>query len=441
MSTAPQAAPPPVPAVAAGRLSAWVRAVPIRPAGLLLLAAAAAAFWYGRERIDLVVTIAALWGLALLVATGAAAALSLALARRDVRRASGAGTPRLEAVERRPVVSGLALPVRVVPLAATPHLTWLSPPAVAAPAGRAALHTEQVTFRDRALAEEIVRELRGEDVLGLWRFTARVSQPRAVRVLPDPGRLSAAELATSLASGDLLSWPYGPPRGDLVDFRTYTRSDPARLILWKVYARSRQLMVRTHEPAHAPEGRPLLYLVAGASDDAAAAAARVILESGLFGEDLPFACDGAPAPVRDLQRALDLVAASVRHRARGGADLAAALALGAAEPGSPVLIVVPAWGVDWLARVLPLVAVDPSRYAIVAAADAGLATPSSGLLARALLRGDHQPPAFDALVRGLAPLASTGARLVLADRVSGRLAVLGGADPLARMAASTGGAR
>jgi hypothetical protein len=428
MSTAPQAAPPPPRAPVARRLFGWVRAVPIRPAGAFLLAASAAAFWYGRERIDLVVTIAALWGLALLVGTGAAAALSLALARRDLRRASGADGPPLEAVEKRLVASGLVLPVRVLPLAATPHLAWLAPAADVAPAARSPLRAEQVTFRDRALADEIVRELRGEDVLGLWRFSARVPQPRAVRALPDPGQLSAAELATSLATGDLLSWPSGPPRGDLVDFRTYTRSDPARLILWKVYARSRQLMVRAHEPAHAPEGRPLLYLVAGDGDDAAAAAARVILESGLFGDDLPFACDGAPAPVLDLRCALDLLAASVRHRARGGSDLAAALALGAAEPGRPVLLVVPGQRGDWLARVLPQVAADPSRYTIVAAADAGPAAPPAGLVERALLRDQRRPPAFDALVRGLAPLVATGARLVLADRVSGRLAVLAGAD-------------
>ncbi len=441
MSTAPQAAPPPVRVPLARRLFAWVRAVPIRPAGFLLLAASAAAYWFGRGRIDLVVTIAALWGLALVVGTGAAAALSLALARRDLQRASASGAPPLEAVEGRPVASGLVLPVRVVPLAATPRLAWIAPAAVAAPSARSALRVEQVTFPDRALAGEIVRELHGEDVLGLWRFTARVPQPRAVRALPDPGRLSAAELATSLATGDLLSWPTGPPRGDLVDFRTYTRSDPARLILWKVYARSRQLMVRAHEPARSPEGTPLLYLVAGEGDDAAAAAARVILESGLFGDDLPFACDGAPAPVRDLRRALDLLAASVRHRARGGADLAAALALGAAEPGSPVLLVVPARSGGWLPLVLPQVAADPSRYAIVAAADAGLALPPAGLLARALLREDRPLPAFDALVRGLAPLAATGVRLVLADRVGGRLTVLSGADLLGPESVTAAGGR
>jgi hypothetical protein len=441
MSTAPQAAPPLPRAPAARRLSARVRAVPIRPAGLFLLAASAAALWYGRERIDLVVTIAALWGLALLFGTGAAAVTALALARRDLRRASGAGEPPLEAVERRPVATGLVLPVRVVPLAATPHLAWLAPAADVAPAARAPLRAEQVTFRDRALAEEVLRELRGEDVLGLWRFTARVAQRRAVRTLPDPGRLSAAELAASLAGGDLLSWPSGPPRGDLVDFRTYNRSDPARLILWKVYARSRQLMVRAHEPAHAPEGRPLLYLVAGENDEAAAAAARVILESGLFGDELPFACDGAPAPVRDLRRALDLVAASVRHRTRGGADLAAALALGAAEPGSPVLLVVPARAGGWLGSVLSLIAADPSRWTVVAAADAGPAAPPPGLLARALWREERPLPGFDELARGLAPLTGAGARVVLADRVSGRLAVLAGTELRGSTAVAAGAPR
>ena len=435
MSTAPQAAPirPGTPALL--RLSAWIRAVPIRPAGLFLLATAGGALWYGRGRIDLVVTIAALWGLALLAASGIAAGLSLALARRDLRRSGTGGGPRLEAVEGRAVATGLVLPARVVPLAATPRMRWVSPAAGVSPAPPAPQWAEQVTFPDRALAEAIERELGAEDLLGLWRFAARVTQPRAVRALPDPGQLAAAELAASLAVGDLLAWPTGPPRGDLVDFRTYTRSDPARLILWKVYARSRQLMVRAPEPARAPEGQPLLYLVAGEQDDAAAAAARVVLESGLFGDELPFACDGAPVPVRELPRALDLLAASSAHRTRGGADLAAALALGAAEPGSPVLLVVPARAGAWLPQVLASVATDPSRFAIVAAADAGPSAERPALLERALLRGEPRRPPFDALARGLAPLAASGARLVLADRVSGRLVVLAGAEPYAAWAA------
>ncbi|MCU0222854.1 MAG: DUF58 domain-containing protein [Acidobacteria bacterium] len=436
MPTAPQAAPFRRGTPALQRLSAWVRAVPIRPAGLFLLAAAGGALWYGRGRIDLVVTIAALWGLALLAASGAAAALSLALARRDLRRAGAGGGARLEGVVGRPVATGLVLPVRVVPLAATPRLRWLSPVADVSPAPGAPQWSEQVTFPDRALAEAIVRELGAEDLLGLWRFAARMTQPRSVRALPDPGRLAAAELAASLACGDLLAWPTGPPRGDLVDFRTYTRSDPARLILWKVYARSRQLMVRAPEPARAPEGRPLLYLVAGEQDDAAAAAARVVLESGLFGDDLPFACDGAPVPVCELPRALDLLAASSAHRGRGGADLAAALALGAAEPGSPVLLAVPADAGAWLPRVLASVATDPSRFAIVAAADIGPDAERPALLERALLRGEPARPPFDALARGLAPLVTSGARLVLADRVSGRLAVLSGMEPQAAAGAA-----
>ncbi|MCU0252957.1 MAG: DUF58 domain-containing protein, partial [Acidobacteria bacterium] len=431
-----QAAPPRRGTRALRRLSGWVRAVPIRPGGLALLAASAATLWYGRERIDFVLTIAALWGLAIVVATGSAAAVSLGLARRDLQRAGEPGASRLEAVEHQRVASGLVLPVRVVPLASSPRLTWVVPPAETAPPARAAQHAEHVAFRERALADRIVRELRGEDLLGLWRFTARVTQPRSVRALPDPGRLVAAELATSLTGGDLVAWPTGPPRGDLVDFRTYTRSDPARLILWKVYARSRQLMVRAAEPARAPEGRPLLYLVAGDEDDAAAAAARVILESGLFGDELPFACDGAPVPTNDLARALDRLAASAAHRRRGGADLAAALAQGVVDPAGPVLLVVPALPGPWLPRVSSQVAIDPARFTVLAVADAAPPAPTPGLAERLLLRTDPPRARFDDLTRGLSPLVATGARLLLADRVGGLIAVLvGGEHPGAALAA------
>jgi hypothetical protein len=195
-------------------------------------------------------------------------------------------------------------------------------------------------------------------------------------------------------------------------------------------------MVRAAEPARAPEGRPLLYLVAGDEDDAAAAAARVILESGLFGDELPFACDGAPVPTNDLARALDRLAASAAHRRRGGADLAAALAQGVVDPAGPVLLVVPALPGPWLPRVSSQVAIDPARFTVLAVADAAPPAPTPGLAERLLLRTDPPRARFDDLTRGLSPLVATGARLLLADRVGGLIAVLvGGEHPGAALAA------
>lgn len=401
----------------------------MRPAGVAVLAAGAAAYWAGRQRLDLVLTVAAIWALSLLAMTGCASGATFLSARRALRRESRRAAPPLEAIEGHPFVHGLLVPRRVVPLAALPRLSWLSPPARTIAEGSRLPHAERIVIEDRAREPEIVRELIVEDLFGLWRFTSRTHQPCEVRALPDPGRLAPGELAASLATGDLDAWPFGAARGDFVDFRTYTRSDPARLILWKVYARSRQLLVRAPEPARSPEGRPLVYLVAAPADEAAAAAARVLLESGCLGEDLPFACDGAPSPTSDLDRALDRLAASSRARDRAGRDLGAALADPATGPGDPVLLIAPAVVEPWLDRVLPYLAASPGRFVVLAAADTAPAAAPWGRGFRLVARSSRPRPSFEILVDGLGPILTTGTRLVVADRSTGRLLCL---DPATR---------
>jgi len=397
-----------------------------------LLAAGVAALWSGRQRVDLVLISAAIWTLSLLAMSGIAAGSTFLAARRSLRRAAREPGLQLEAIEGHPLRPETPVMPRGLPLAASPRLRWVSPPARAIESPRPARENERIAFEDRFRAQEIVRELVVEDVLGLWRLTSRLSQPCGVRILPDPGRLAAHELAASLSTGDFDSWPFGPPRGDLADFRTYTRSDPARLILWKAYARSRQLLVRAPEPARSPEGRPLVYLVAAPADGAAAAAARVLLESGCLGEELPFACDGAPSPVKELARALDLIAGSSRARDIEGGDLATALADPTLGAGDPVLLIVPAATGAWLPRVLPCLAASPQRFIVLAAADAAEPARPRRRAARLLLRPPAAAPGFDSLVEGLRPVAATGARLVIADRVSGRLLRLDPAAPPAR---------
>lgn len=408
-------------------MRALARRWPLTPAGLALLVLASAALAEGRRSMDLVLTLAGSWGLVVLVLAGAAAALSAASAARRLRRALADPPQELTTLAGTASTTGLRWRPARIPLAARPLWLW------AAPAGRVRLLAagpelvEQVVLPERGRAAEIVRELSAEDVLGLWRFRLRLREPRTVLVEPDPGRVSGTDVAACLASGDLLSHPFGKTVGDPVDARPYTRSDPARLILWKVFARSRELMVRTAEPARAPDRRPVLYLVAGPGDEPAAGTARALWDSGLLGEHARFAADGRPAPTREPEAVREALAGSIAHREHGGGDLATLLADDAVDADDPVVVVCPVGDGPWRAPVAAAVAREPERFVVVAAGDAGPAAEPAPRWQRWIVRPGaprpHERP-FGEMVREAAALAATGARTVLVDRRSGRLQVL-----------------
>jgi hypothetical protein len=91
--------------------------------------------------------------------------------------------------------------------------------------------------------------------------------------------------------------------------------------------------------------------------------------------------------------------------------------------------------------VLAQVAVDPWRFSLLAVADAAPPAPAPGLAERLLFRADPPRVRFDDLARALSPVAATGARLLLADRVSGRIALLAGAEHHATAQATLGTGR
>jgi hypothetical protein len=314
-----------------------------------------------------------------------------------------------------------------LPLLARPSIRWLTPAAWARLVEQPGTWHEILVPDERVRASESFRRLEVRDVLGLWRLSCRVGVRGTIRVLPDPGRLEAAELESCLASGDLIPHPFGPAEGDRVDARPYTPSDPARMILWKVYARSRELMVRTPEPARAPERAPLVYLVAGPDDGAAAAAARVLCEGRLLREGAWLASDGTPEPVCDPEAALDAIAHSASFRDRGGLHLEAALDAAAGRGLDGVVLICPATPGAWDHAVEGALARSPGRFLVLAAGDAAPPPPSRPAWHRALLRDVAlEGPTFEQMIRWAARWERSGARTVVADRRSGRLQTLSG---------------
>ncbi len=405
-----------------------VRALPLTPPGAAVLTLALVAFLLGRRQIDLVLTLAGLWGFVLLGTLGLAALLArIMLARALAKRERGA--QRIDGVEGMPCDTGLRLPRQRILLAREPRWRLDTPDAAVESELLPEVLLERLRPRDRTLGTELRRRFEVEDLFGLWRFAIRDREPRTVRVLPHTGRYDATALENCLASGDLDFHPHGKASGDRVDTRPYVRSDPARMILWKVYARRRELMVRAPETARTPEARPLVYFVAGPSDAAAAGLARLLVESGLLGDGARFAASGTPEPMTEREAVLDALARSAAHREDGAADLAPALAAPELAPGDPVVLVCPAHAGRWQRAVLDLVARDPGRVFVLAAGDASPPRPAESRWRRWLF---EPPKAHDAhladMQRAVAPLAASGARVALADRASGRVQVLGRMD-------------
>ena len=159
------------------------------------------------------------------------------------------------------------------------------------------------------------------------------------------------QLLSTLALGV----PAGRVEGDLVEMRQYAYGDSMRHILWKVYARSRKLLVRMPERALAPGPVSVAFFVAGPEDEASAGAARLYLEAGLLGADLVFSADGSSAPARSARDAVEQLVDSASKREHGAEALDAAASQ--IDPGrltSCVLFVPPVDGA-WRERVVGFV--------------------------------------------------------------------------------------
>lgn len=169
---------------------------------------------------------------------------------------------------------------------------------------------EEIIPRRRCRTASITRRFTVSDVLGFSRFTWRVTQEGELLALPQAGNIKALPLLRSLTAEDGIPDPGGNPEGDRMEIRPYVPGDSVRNILWKVYARNRHLNVRLAERSVYHSSRTLAYLVSGTHDEAAAAVARVAVESGALGDDWLFGADGSDTPTSNVPEALERIASS-----------------------------------------------------------------------------------------------------------------------------------
>jgi hypothetical protein len=163
---------------------------------------------------------------------------------------------------------------------------------------------EFVIFARRGDYSSIERYIHIEDLFGFTRMTLHVNQSCRLKVLPQSSQSIPTDIQQMQVGEDFYD-PQGMPQGDLVELRRYQDGDPNKLIIWRLYARSRQLMVRRPERALSLKQDLLAYFLADPSDEASAVTARSYLENGFLGQDFLFFADGCQHAATDAHTAMN----------------------------------------------------------------------------------------------------------------------------------------
>ncbi|MEM8930128.1 MAG: DUF58 domain-containing protein [Acidobacteriota bacterium] len=394
---------------------------PLTGRGVWVAMLAVLALWpFGFGSLDLVLFVLGITGLVLVVVcTVTVVALAiwvrrrLATRRSDVQRFQ-AGVP-VRTGFRAPEIDRLPL-VRLL-------WTWRHPTEVEVrlkPLRKKLV--EEVVARRRTIADHIERRFVVEDVFGLTRIAWHATEPAVAVIAPDPGLLTHAPVVQALASAEGLPHPSGAPEGDRMDIRRYVPGDSIRHLMWKTYARTRQLNVRVPERSVDRSRRVVAYLLTGEGDEPAAAAARVALESGALGEQWLFGADGTDTPTDELDEALTAIARSGSVEAASDRNGLASFLPQIANQGEVSCVVfAPARQGAWAERALAAARGFGGSFSFVLGTDGVDRRDETPAWRRWLVA---EPPLEGAdaseLNNLLSTLASAGGRTVVVDRRSGR---------------------
>lgn len=218
---------------------------------------------------------------------------------------------------------------------------WSEPGAEVQVVRRDGADQEEVVIARRGYYQKVVREYVVTDLLGLSRIRFARTQKGEFQVIPGVGRLNQQPLLMRWSSGEDISDPRGNPDGDRVDLRQYSRGDSPRTILWKVFARTRRLMVRVPERALAPRPKVCAYLVTGPRDEAAAAVCRVLIEGDMLGPEWRFGCDGTGGQDHHKQPAMERLCRSAASRLPQPSQVSAYLRQAEQDGYSQGIVVLP----------------------------------------------------------------------------------------------------
>lgn len=403
------------------RLARGLDWVPLAAPGALLAAVAALVLWhYGLQELDLLLLVTALACLGVLALCAVAVTTSALALRRWLRAAAPLALP--ERIETDAWLrTGFTLPDWPLPWLSF-ALRWEEPAGVASrllPRVGGGAWLEEIRASRRADVERVERVIEVRDVFGLTRVRVRDTRAARFWILPNPHRLASAQVVVTRAGGDGVAHPAGTPEGDRVDLRRYAPGDSARDVLWKTFARTGLLMVRKPERSLEPARQVSAYLMADPRDEAAAAAARLALESGALGEAWRFGADGARSVARTLGDALHAVAES--GGARGPTRLGAFLE--SAAGADPCIVFAPAHDGAWRADALRCAERHGPRLSFVLGADGVARARKAGALETLFLTREPSDAAPERELRALASaLSAYGGEVRVLDRASGAVA-------------------
>lgn len=376
--------------------------------------------------MDLLVFVIGVGSLCLvLLAAFLVSGAAIHLRRQPQLRQSGVGAQRLEAGS--PIRTGFRLPaLSFLPMVRL-RWHWLLPEHVdCRQVWRDSHLQEEVVARRRCQVDALRRRFEVFDAFGLCKIAWERQLPSSLMVLPDRGRLRTMPVVQSMVAGEGLPHPAGKPQGDRMEIRRYVPGDSVRNILWKTFARTRELNVRIPERSLDPGRKTVAYLLSDPQDEAAAAAARVALESGALGDHWMFGADGTPRPTERLADALTAIArsGSLPHHGlpdtpRG--DLRRFLEQPEVQDELSLVLFAAASDGPWLKEAADAARVFQGEMTFVLATD-GIEPPTSASLWRRLLYRPTTSPGIERqeLSRLVRRLTDAGHGALVVDRRSGR---------------------
>lgn len=280
---------------------------------------------------------------------------------------------------------------------------------------------EELKPQRRFYTESLIREFTLTDVLGFCRYRWQLQDDSTVLTLPALSQLRQLPALRSFTAEDGFPDPLGEPQGDRMEIRPYAPGDSSRDIMWRSYAKTRQLNVRLAEKSVFQSKRVLAYLLASDQDEAAAACARQALQSGALGDDWLFGADNVQQTSQDLAAALTILARS--RPLSGSNQYGLDQFLASAGFGSaPCLVFAAAERAPWIPALLATARSSTNRITLVLATDGFDESQKPGFWARLMLR--DQPNEHSGLSRRelgalLTDLGQSVESIVLMDRQTG----------------------
>jgi hypothetical protein len=154
----------------------------------------------------------------------------------------------------------------------------------------------EITFPHRGVWRVSAAQARITDIAGLLSssFPLPSLTNSAVTVHPGgtPSPNSPPIISSSYREGDTLM-SHDTVEGEPYNLKRYDPSDGIRKIVWKVFARTGDLISRHIEPSVTPEGQVLVFTIAGPRDDKTCKTTlSYILELERLGLEVFFGCEG-----------------------------------------------------------------------------------------------------------------------------------------------------